>query len=128
MKDVLIPRTGRPRGLLASMLTPQAKRAYAVTHAQGLTLVPLEGDPATAAVIRTEDYERLTGRCAGSPQLTRTRWFMEDGEVRALSRAEASAMHDFSYSVAALVMGASDGQTMRLSDPRFLTPESILVY
>lgn len=127
MKPRAIPKTGAALGLLGTMQAKREAHRFAVTHAQGMTLVPLEGEADASAVIRTEDYERLTSRRSGGPQLTRARWFLEDGEVRALSRCEGRNMQEFSYSVAALVMGAKDGETMQMQDPRILTPGSILV-
>ena len=103
--------------------------SYPVIHGDdGITSVPLEGMPHIVARIPTATYRRLTddhNRRPSSPALTKRFWFVEDGEVRAMSRRDAPKMDEYSYSVAALMLEAKDGDVIELDDYLTLLPRAM---
>jgi hypothetical protein len=116
-KDWVIPKTGEMRPLHGRMheavYGPWEQRA-------GTTRVSLDGHPGLKVTLRTEDFNRLV-RVHG---LVRTRWLLEDGEVRAYGRnASGKVDKETSYSVAALLLRAKDGDTIHLEDCLDLRPE-----
>jgi len=96
--------------------------AYRVERVEGIVSIPLEDAPHLKARIREADYERLTLR--EGHNLTRARWYLDDGMVRAMSRSEKPKMTE-GILVAALLCGAQDGDMLKIEDPLTLFPETI---
>ncbi|OUL98773.1 hypothetical protein A8M77_29975 [Variovorax sp. JS1663] len=96
--------------------------AYRVERVAGIVIIPLEGAPHLKARIREADYERMTLRAGHN--LTRARWYLDDGMVRAMSRNEQPQMTE-GLLVAALLCDARDGDMLKIQDPLALFPETI---
>lgn len=95
---------------------------YFVEKAGGVVMIPLDGQPHLKARIREADYARLTNR--QGPNLTRSRWYLDDGMVRAMSWKEKPSMTE-GLLVAALLCDAQDGDMLKIEDPLALFPETI---
>lgn len=95
---------------------------YFVEKAGGIVMVPLDGQPDLKVRIREADYIRLTNR--QGIYLTRSRWYLDDGMVRAMSRKEKPRMTE-GLLVAALLCDAQEGDLLKIEDPLILFPETI---
>jgi hypothetical protein len=124
-----IPVSGPPSKMLRAAMKRQEAATYPVVHGDdGITSVPLEGMPHIVARIPTTAYRKLTDdhkRRPSSPALTKRFWFVEGGEVRAMSRRDVPRMDEYSYSVAALMLGAQDGDAIELDDYLTLLPDAM---
>lgn len=124
-----IPVSGPPSKMLRAAMKRQEATTHPVIHGpDGITLVPLEGMPHIVARIPTATYRRLTDdhkRRPSSPALTKRFWFVDGGEVRAMSRRDAPKMDEYSYSVAALMLEAQDGDAIELDDYLTLLPATM---
>lgn len=114
-----VPRNGRPRpGGRLDRFVQRTDPNNAPVHEDGLTFVSVEGQHPRKAVIETQDFQRITSRYAGSPLLTRSRWFLDDaGMLRAYSGHEFPALRH-GVLVAAAVLGAQEGDAIEIpADP-----------
>jgi len=124
-----IPMSGPPSKMLRAAMKRQEAATYPVIHGDdGITSVPLEGTPHIVVRVPTTTYRKLTDdhkRRPSSPALTKRFWFLKDGEVRAMSRRDAPKMDEYSYSVAALMLEAQDGDVIELDDYLTLLPAAM---
>ncbi|RCW70101.1 hypothetical protein [Pseudorhodoferax soli] len=95
--------------------------AFGTRHdPDGTAHVSVEGHPSMRVMLRTSDHHRLVGAYG----LTGTRWVYEDGEVRAYALGPGrKPIKDHTYSVAALILGAQDGDVIHMEDCLDLRPE-----
>lgn len=111
-----IPKTGEPRPVRGRMW----KALYGTRHnSDGTCAVSLQGYASTRVTLHASDHKR-----AMDAGLTGSRWMLIDGEVRAYKRGPKRTIDmSHTYSVAALILGAQDGDVIHMEDCLDLRPE-----
>lgn len=131
MQAVSTPRTGALKSP-ALQRARQRLQTPAWHEGDGTTRVTLEGSRGVHVRLLTSDYLWVTQdprSHIGSkgPSVTRTRWFLGDGEVRAHSLRDGARFKDFSYSIAALIARATDGDWLEIEDVLDLLPHRLRI-
>ncbi len=108
--------TGHPRpgGMLSNFIARQDSNTAPVTE-DGLVYVSVEGMHPRKAVLDAMDFKRITSNNAGSPRLTRSRWWQDPDTGMLYAYSLRDRPMEQGVLVAAAILNADIGDTIEVS-------------